>query len=60
MPLLTEEQLKAYPEPTTAEVVPNHVARYRDLMALADRKPAKVIGKSGKLRDRPSSRQLDR
>lgn len=53
MPLLTEEELRAYPEPTTAEVVPASVARYRDLMALADRQPARVIGAMGRLRDRP-------
>jgi quercetin dioxygenase-like cupin family protein len=53
MPLLTEEELKAFPEPTTAEVIPNHVARYWDLMALSDRQPAKVIGANGRLRDRP-------
>lgn len=53
MPLLTEEELKAFPEPTTDDVVPNHVARYWDLMALADRKPALVIGETGRLRDRP-------
>jgi mannose-6-phosphate isomerase-like protein (cupin superfamily) len=53
MPLLTEEELKAYPEPTTADVIPNHVARYWDLMALSDRQPAKVIGATAKLRDRP-------
>lgn len=53
MPLLTDEELKAFPEPTTAEVIPNCVARYWDLMALSDRQPAKVIGAEGKLRDRP-------
>ncbi len=53
MPLLTEEELKAFPEPTTADVIPNHVARYWDLMALSDHQPAKVIGAEGKLRDRP-------
>lgn len=53
MPLLTEAELKAYPEPTTADVIPNHVARYWDLMALSDRQPAKVIGAQGRLRDRP-------
>jgi quercetin dioxygenase-like cupin family protein len=53
MPLLTEAELAAYPEPTTADVVPGHVARYWDLMALSDRQPAKVIGATGKLRDRP-------
>ena len=53
MPVLTEEELKAFPEPTTAQVVPGHVARYQDLMALSGHQPAKVIGAHGKLRDRP-------
>jgi mannose-6-phosphate isomerase-like protein (cupin superfamily) len=53
MPLLTDEELKAFPEPTTADVIPTSVARYWDLMALSDRQPAKVIGANGKLRDRP-------
>ena len=53
MSLLTDEDLKAFPEPTTAEVIPNHVARYWDLMALSDRQPAKVIGATARLRDRP-------
>lgn len=53
MPVLTEDELKAYPEPRTADVVPACVARYLDLMSLADRQPAKVIGAQGRLRDRP-------
>ncbi|MCV3270510.1 cupin domain-containing protein [Roseobacter sinensis] len=53
MPLLSEEELKTYPEPTTAEVVPGYVARYWDMVALADRTPAKVIGPDAMLRDRP-------
>jgi mannose-6-phosphate isomerase-like protein (cupin superfamily) len=53
MPLLTEEQLKEFPEPGAAEVVPHHVARYWDLMALAGRGPAKVIGADARLKDRP-------
>ena len=53
MPLLTEDELTAFPEPTAAELVPNYVARYWDLVALADRKPATVIGPLGALRDRP-------
>ncbi len=53
MSLLTPTQLKDYPEPDAAELVPNYVARYLDLMALADKAPAKVIGAQGKLRDRP-------
>jgi quercetin dioxygenase-like cupin family protein len=53
MPLLTDQELKAFPEPTTQQVVPNHVARYLDMMALADHQPAKVIGADAMLRDRP-------
>lgn len=53
MPLLTEEELKTFPEPTTADVIPHYIARYWDLHALADRNPARVIGPEGKLRDRP-------
>ena len=53
MPLLTDEELRAFPEPTTAEVLPNHIARYWDMVALADRKPLKVIGEHGRLRDKP-------
>lgn len=53
MSLLTEEELKAFPEPTTGDVVPNYVARYWDLMALSDRQPAKVIGGDAVLQDRP-------
>ncbi len=53
MPLLTEAELTAYPEPTAAEVVRTSVARYWDMMSLADRQPACVIGAAGMLRDRP-------
>jgi mannose-6-phosphate isomerase-like protein (cupin superfamily) len=53
MPLLTEEELKAFPEVEAADVVPHHVARYWDLVALAGKRPAKVIGAEGVLRDRP-------
>jgi len=53
MPVLTEAELAGYPEPTAADVVPHHVARYWDLVALADRKPVKVIGEHAKLRDKP-------
>lgn len=53
MPVLTDEELKAYPEPTTREVVPGYVARYLDLMALSDREPVLVLGENGLLRDKP-------
>jgi mannose-6-phosphate isomerase-like protein (cupin superfamily) len=53
MPVLTDEELKAFPEPAAADVVPHHVARYWDLVALADTRPVKVIGEHGVLRDKP-------
>jgi mannose-6-phosphate isomerase-like protein (cupin superfamily) len=53
MPVMTDAELAKRPEPTTREVLPNHVARYLDLMALADRKPLDVIGEHGLLRDKP-------
>lgn len=53
MPTLSEEELKSFPEPTTKDVVPNFVARYWDLMALADRQPVEVIGENGVLNDSP-------
>lgn len=53
MPLLTQAELEAFPEPTTRQVLPNHVARYWDMMALSDRQPVKVIGADGLLRDKP-------
>lgn len=53
MPVLTDEELKAFPEPTTLDVVPHYVARYWDMVALSDRQPAKVIGEDAMLRDKP-------
>ena len=53
MPVLNAEELKTLPEPTTAHVVPNYVARYWDMVALADKIPAKVIGENAMLRDKP-------
>lgn len=53
MPPLTGGDLAVYPEPDTADVVPHHVARYWDLVALADKSPAAVIGPDAKLRDKP-------
>ncbi|NNJ66811.1 MAG: cupin domain-containing protein [Boseongicola sp.] len=53
MPLLSDEELAAFPEPTTQDVVPHYVARYWDMMALADNQPAKVIGEEAMLRDKP-------
>ncbi len=52
MPLLTEAELRQYPELSTRDVVPLRVARYWDMMALADRQPAPVIGPQAMLKDR--------
>ncbi|MEM9732858.1 MAG: cupin domain-containing protein [Pseudomonadota bacterium] len=53
MPLLSDEELKAFPETPITDVVPHHIGRYHDMMALADGKPAKVIGMDGLIKDRP-------
>ncbi|MGR3610723.1 MAG: cupin [Sulfitobacter sp.] len=53
MPLLTEDQIKDYPEVPVENVVRDYVARYWDLMALSAKKPAKVIGTNGLLKDKP-------
>ncbi|MCO6384904.1 cupin domain-containing protein [Oceanicola sp. 502str15] len=53
MPLMSEAELAKRPEPSTAEVLPNHVARYWDMVALADKNPCKVIGEHGLLKDKP-------
>lgn len=54
MPLLTEAELAAYPETPVEEVVPAYVGRYQDMLALAAKAPARVIGGDRALiRDRP-------
>jgi mannose-6-phosphate isomerase-like protein (cupin superfamily) len=53
MPALSAAELEAFPETPVERVVRDHVARYWDLMALAARRPARVIGPQGVLRDRP-------
>ncbi|WP_435310779.1 cupin domain-containing protein [Primorskyibacter sedentarius] len=53
MPLLTEDVLSTIPETPVEHVVRDYVARYWDLMALAAKKPAKVIGENALLRDKP-------
>jgi hypothetical protein len=53
MPVMSEDHLKLMDEPPSADVVPNYVARYWDLMALADHQPSQVIGPDAILRDRP-------
>ena len=53
MPVLSDADLKGYPEPTGLEVVPRFVARYLDLAAISDSQPAKVIGADAAIKDRP-------
>ncbi|WP_127116264.1 cupin domain-containing protein [Shimia sediminis] len=53
MPLLTEEELKAFPEVPAEAVIGTYVARYWDLMALGAKKPAKVIGADALIKDKP-------
>jgi mannose-6-phosphate isomerase-like protein (cupin superfamily) len=53
MPVLTGEQLNTFPEVPVEAVVPAYVARYRDMMALAARKPCPVIGADALIVDRP-------
>jgi mannose-6-phosphate isomerase-like protein (cupin superfamily) len=53
MPLLTAEELKAFPEVPIDDVVPHYVGRYQDMMALAARQPCAVIGRSALIKDRP-------
>jgi hypothetical protein len=53
MPVLTEDELKAYPEVPVEDVVGKYVARYWDLMALSAKKPARVIGEDAIIKDKP-------
>ena len=50
---MSDTELAKRGEPRTAAVVPRHVARYLDLVALSDRQPVAVIGPDAVLRDRP-------
>ncbi|MFK7853323.1 MAG: cupin domain-containing protein [Granulosicoccus sp.] len=53
MQALSDAQMEAFPEVSTAVVVKRHVARYWDLMALANGAPAQVIGEFAVLPDKP-------
>lgn len=50
---LSEDACAAIPEVPVERVVGDHVARHLDLLALAAKRPAKVIGPDALLRDRP-------
>jgi len=53
MPLLSEDDLKDYPEMSPMQVVGMGVRRYDDMMALGQHTPCKVIGETGIIRDKP-------
>jgi mannose-6-phosphate isomerase-like protein (cupin superfamily) len=53
MRVLDEHDMALFPKVGTAMFVPRFVARYLDMVALADRQPVTVIGEDGMLIDRP-------
>lgn len=53
MPVLTDAELNAYPEVPIERIVPDYVARYWDMMALATDKPCQVIGQHALIKDQP-------
>ena len=54
MPLLSDDELKDFPEPTPLEVLGGYVLLYHDMMALSGSgDPVKVIGETGIIRDKP-------
>lgn len=53
MRMLDAHDMALFPKVSTAMFVPRFVARYLDMMALADRQPVTVIGEEGMLVDRP-------
>ena len=53
MPLLDDDALAKFPEPSTMAVIGGYVRRYQDMVAISDQAPVTVIGKSGIIRDRP-------
>ena len=56
MPTLTDAEMAQFPTVTADEFVPRFVARYWDMMAMADGQPTQVIAADGMLRDRPGFR----
>ncbi|MBM7069170.1 AraC family ligand binding domain-containing protein [Actibacterium sp. 188UL27-1] len=53
MPILSDTALASYPELPVDAVIPGHVARYWDLVALSATAPAQVIGADALLPDKP-------
>ncbi|MDA9639664.1 cupin domain-containing protein [SAR116 cluster bacterium] len=56
MPVLTPAEMAQFPVVTSQEFVQRFVARYWDMMAMADGAPASVIADDGMLRDLPGFR----
>jgi len=54
MPVLDERELRDFAEPTVNDVVPSCIARYQDMLALAQSgRPARVIGAGALIDERP-------
>jgi len=54
MPVLNESELERFAEPPVHEVVPACIARFQDMLALADSgRPARVIGDGALIDERP-------
>ena len=53
MQVMSDAELRSIPEPVALDVIPRHVARYLDLMGLAGKSAAKVIGSDAILPDKP-------
>ena len=53
MPLMTDAELAEIHEVSVEAVVPKLVARYKDMMALAQNTPANVISVDGLIKDQP-------
>lgn len=53
MPLMNEAELAELSNPSTRDIVPRFVARYWDMMALANKQAADVISPTGLIKDQP-------
>jgi mannose-6-phosphate isomerase-like protein (cupin superfamily) len=53
MELMSPAELNKRPELSTSDVLPNHVARYWDMVAMSDHTPCDVIGENALLKDKP-------
>ena len=53
MAKLSEEEANSFGAPTSSEVIQGYVRRYLDLYGMADTAPAKVIGETASIRDKP-------